>query len=154
MKQRLNAFNTIELLTTVGMLAVIFTAGFQVFRLAVVTESYTKGYITAELLARDLIELTISKRNEDWNSLQTGTFYLQEDAAAGFVFTAGSETIDEFTRSVTISEVRRNASGNVVASGGTVDEDVYKATADVDWSYRGRNFNVTMVQYLTNWRRF
>jgi hypothetical protein len=148
------AFNTVELLTVVGMTAVLATAGYQIFRLAVTTQARTKDFITAELLARDLVELTISKRNEDWNSLANGQYYFVEDPTDGFLFAAGEETIDYFTRSVTIADVNRDGSGDIVASGGNLDEDVKSVTATVEWTYRDRNFLVEIVQYLTNWRRF
>jgi hypothetical protein len=129
-------------------------SGFQVFRLTLFTIERTQLFTEAELLARDLVELTISKRNEDWNSLIAGQYHFDNDPVEGFVFAPGTETVGEFTRSVTISTVERDGSGNIVASGGTVEADMMLATASVSWQYQGVNFDIQLAQYLSNWRRF
>lgn len=153
LKNRLKAISTIELLTAVSVFAIVATMGYQVFSSSIRTVQYAQDYAQAELLARDLLELTTAMRNEDWNALAAGEYYFTE-SGGDYSFTAGTETVGKFTRSVTISTVERDGSGDIVASGGTVDTDIYKATAVVTWSFNTINFNVTLNQYLSNWRRF
>lgn len=152
-RQSLPAISTIELLTAVSVFAVVATLGYQVFASSVRTVQFAQDYAQGELLARDLLELTTALRNEDWNALSVGQYYITE-SGGDYSFTAGTETVGKFTRSVTLSAVERDGSGNIVASGGTVDPDVYRATAIVTWSFNSINFDVTLTQYLTNWRRF
>ncbi len=153
--KNVQALSLLELVIAVAMISVIFIAGFQVFHLALRTVDRAKEYTIAEQLTHDLIELTVAKRNEDWNSLIPGEYYFVEDIDpdVGFVFTAGQETIDQFTRSVTIEAVTRDVSGNM-ASSGTVDDNTMKVIAVTTWTNKGLNFDVTFEQYLTNWRRF
>jgi Tfp pilus assembly protein PilV len=145
--------STIELLTAVSVLAILMTAGYRIYQLSARTAELAQEYVKAELLARDLLEMTIAKRNEDWNVINAGEFYFVESAGE-YIFTAGEETVGEFTRSVTISEVNRDVDGNIIASGGTLDNDVFKLESVVSWTYRDNPHQVALEQYITNWRRF
>lgn len=142
------------MIVATGVLAIIFTSGFQVFRLSLKVVDRAQNYTKAEIIARDLVELTVSKRNEDWNSLAPGQYYFLEDPIEGFVFTSGTESIGIFDRYITISEVERDGNGQIVTTGGTVDPNTFKAVANVGWATSGKDFEVELVQYLTNWRRF
>lgn len=151
----MQGIGTIELLTAVAVFAVVTTAGYQIFQLSTRAVQISQDYAEAELLARDLLELTVAMRNEDWNALSPGTYYFME-SGGDYSFTPGTETVGDFTRSINIEEVHRDASGDILPSGGggNLDADIYKATATVTWSFGSRNLEVELVQYLTNWRRF
>jgi type II secretory pathway pseudopilin PulG len=156
-KRKLPAVNLLELVIVIAFIAILVTAGAQVFTLAIKTVDRARESSMAELMSLDLIELAISKRNEGWSSLQPGEYYLTEDPdpSIGFVFVAGEETVAEFTRSITISEVQRDISGNIVSSSGTVDPNTYLLTATTSWtSATGFDEEVTLYQYVTNWDGF
>ncbi|MFA6132227.1 MAG: type II secretion system protein [Patescibacteria group bacterium] len=64
----------------------------------------------------------------------------------------GSETIGDFTRTVSISEVQRDGDCNVVASGGTVDPDSKMVSSEVTWSdLAGREHTTTLSGLMTRW---
>jgi hypothetical protein len=47
---------------------------------------------------------------------------------------AGNENINGYTRQITISDVLRDANGNIVAVGGTIDPSTKKAVITVSWN--------------------
>lgn len=152
----LPAVNLLELVVAVAFIAIIFTAGFSVFDLSLDIVNRARQSTMAELLAQDLVELTISKRNEGWDSLVPGIYYLVEnpDPDIGFEFIAGSETIGEFTRAVTISSVNRDASGNITTSGGTTDPNTMLIHASISWNSQIGIETIDLYEYLTNWNSF
>lgn len=152
--KRLKGFTLLEMIVSLGFIAILLAGASEVFYLSLNIVDRSRQYTTAELLAHDLLELVVSKRNEDWNSMVAGEYYFVDDPVEGITFANGTETIDEFTRSVFITEVQRNGSGNIVESGGTVDSDTFKAEAVVTWSDRFSDREIRMVEYLTNWNRF
>lgn len=153
-KRKLAALSLVELVVALAVLSVMIVGGYGVFQLGVNTVDRARQYTLAEFLAHDLIELTTSKRNENWNSLVAGDYHFVEDPLLGILFASGAETINEFTRVVTLSEVQRNGSQQIVQSEGTVDPDTMKVVATVSWTYRGQNFQVQLTHYLTNWQKF
>lgn len=152
----LKALNLLEMVIAIAFIAIIFTAGFRVFAINIDAVNRSRQSTLAELLVQDLIELTISKRNEGWLSLIPGQYYFVEDPdpAVGYIFAPGQETVGEFTRSVTIAEVRRDASGNIVSAGGTVDPNTFYLEAVASWSNNGVGEEVRLYQYITNWNGF
>lgn len=141
-------------MTAVIFISVLLTASYSVFSLSLTTAEKSRQYNLAELLAHDLLELTVSKRNENWNALTPGEYHFTKDEVLGLLFVPGNETVDEFTRSVVISAVARDSSGNIVTSGGTTDPRTFKVTSTVTWQYGTENHKVELVRYLTDWRRF
>ncbi len=152
--KRLKGFTLLEMIVSLGFIAILLAGASEVFYLSLNIVDRSRQYTTAELLAHDLLELVVSKRNEDWNSMVAGEYYFVDDPVEGITFATGTETIDEFTRSVFITEVQRNGSGNIVESGGTVDSDTFKVEAVVTWSDRFADREIRLVEYLTNWNRF
>lgn len=150
----LRAFNTLEVMTAVIFISVLLTASYSVYSASLTTAERSRQYTLAQLMAQNLLEQTVSKRNEDWNSMVPGTYYLVQDPNTGLTFANGDEVVDEFTRQVVIATVKRDSNNNIVQSGGTTDPDTIKATATVTWTYNGSNYQVQLVRYLTNWGRF
>ncbi len=152
----LPAINLLELVVAVAFIAIIFTAGFRVFDISLRIVNRAKLSTVAELLAQDYLELAIAKRNEGWDQLVPGTYYFVEDLIMpenGFLFTPGTETIDIYTRSITIIEVERDGNDDIVVSG-TIDPNTYYLEALVTWVVNGINEEVRIGQYVTNWNSF
>jgi len=152
----LPALNLLELVVAVAFIAIIFTQGFGVFTLSLQVVDRARQSTMAELLVQDMLELAISKRNEGWTSLEVGTYHFIEDPdpAVGWVFAAGPETVGEFSRSLTISEVQRDAGGNIVAAGGTVDPNTFLLEAVTTWTSQAFPEEIRLYQYITDWDSF
>ena len=58
-----------------------------------------------------------------------------------------------YTRVISIASVNRDASGNIVSSGGTLDSNTVKVTSTVTWNVTSsRHDTVIQTTYLTNWQ--
>lgn len=69
----------------------------------------------------------------------------------------GSESVSTdtaFTRSLTITNLERDASGQLVESGGTPDPNTKKVTVQVSWQERGQSKNFELSTILTAWSNF
>lgn len=152
--RHISAVSLLEILVAIAFLAVLLTGAIGVFQLALRTVEQSQNYTYAELVASDLIELTTSKRNEDWNSLVSGQYHFAQDPLLGILFVAGTQQDGIFTKSVNISDVYRDGNGAITQSGGTLDADTKRVQALVTWTFRETAYEVELVQYLTNWKRF
>lgn len=60
---------------------------------------------------------------------------------------------NKYRRSLSIADVQRDVSGNIVTSGGTLDPDTKKVSSVVTWNVSPTRPNsVNLITYLTNWR--
>jgi type II secretory pathway pseudopilin PulG len=151
------AVSIVEILVAIAFMAILVTAGFQVFLLSLGAVNRSRQATIATLMTQDLIELAISKRNEGWDSLVPGEYHFVEDPdpAIGYVYTSGEETIEEFTRSITVSTVQRDSNQNIVTVGGSVDPNTFLLHAITSWTTdRGINEQVDLYTYVTNWDGF
>ncbi|MFH1253102.1 MAG: hypothetical protein V1664_02095 [Candidatus Uhrbacteria bacterium] len=65
---------------------------------------------------------------------------------------AGPETVESFTRTVRVEEVQRDASCNIVATGGTVDPDSKFIESEVVWQdLLGRSHQILLTSLKTRW---
>lgn len=60
---------------------------------------------------------------------------------------------NKFTRVITVGDVNRDVSGNIVSSGGSLDPDTKKVTATVSWNINARSDSVLLTTYLSDWRK-
>ena len=147
----------IELLVAITIIIVALVVLMQAYAFFTKANSQNKKNLEATALAQEMIEATRSVRDESWAnfvalSLETAYHPVQSGSPAKWSLTAGQETISGFTRQIVLSSVFRDANDDIVASGGTEDAGTRKLTAIVSWSDQGRNYSVSLVNYLTNWR--
>ncbi len=110
--------------------------------------------IIANSYASEGIEAVRSMRNQSFGNLVSTT-------SAGLVRTGGNvwgfggtnNAFTKYTRSIAVLSVNRDASGNIVATGGTLDPNTKKITSTVTWNVSPqRNNSIVLTTYLTNWR--
>lgn len=73
---------------------------------------------------------------------------------SGWQLAAGNETISAdpiFSRDITIVNLQRDANGNIVESGGTVDSNTKQVTVTISWTERGNPKDVSLSTILTAW---
>ncbi len=64
-----------------------------------------------------------------------------------------TDTMGKYTRSIKVESVNRSG-GNIVASGGTLDNNTKKITSTVTWDFSpSRQKSVVLSEYLTNFRK-
>src|SRR5258706_13545693 len=99
----------------------------------------------ATLLAQEGIEAARSIKNKSWASLATGAHGLTISGNQ-WAFNGTTETLGRFTRTVNVTAVSRDVSGNIVASGGAVDPDTMKVTSLATWEfYTGKKESVSLI---------
>lgn len=103
-------------------------------------------------LAQEGVEAVKSLASRGWKYVENGTHGLS--AATGvWEFGGTSDDVGIFSRTVSVADVFRDALGNIVTTGGTLDPDTKLVTTRVDWENRpNRPEEVLVDSYMTNWR--
>lgn len=145
------AFSLIEVLLGLTLFA-LFASG--IFYLSADTTDYdVRQNLTSEATryAEEGLEATRMIRNVDFLELTSGAHGLQYTGDA-WAFFGTSESIDNFyTRTVTISDVYRDASGNIAAAD-KLDPSIKKVVSTVSWTWRGfLPQSLSLTTYLTDW---
>ena len=97
-------------------------------------------------------------RDKNWNNLSNLTvntpYYLSFSEGQNDWNIENSESSkiqNIFSRSFIVYSVSRDAStGKIVSSGGSVDNNTLKIEAVVSWNERGRDKNIKLTTFLTN----
>lgn len=121
------------------------------------TGSYLTRLENAELAKASLYfeegwEATRSIARNDWAALSNGSHGL--NASGGFWgFEGSSDNYDGLTRTIIVSDIRRDEAGNIAPTGGEIDSDSKKILVEVTWSpVPGKDLSLSAVSYLTNYR--
>lgn len=140
----------VELLVVIGLLAVFMPAILTSFVTSREGKAQQYQRLKAQALLNESVEALRNVREGSWSAVSTdGTFYPQVSAPV-WQLTSGIETVDEFSRSITLSEVRRDSDGNVVSAGGTVDPSTRKAELSVSWTAPYAS-SLTATYFLTRY---
>lgn len=92
----------------------------------------------AELAAAG-VEAARSVRDDDFDALSSGTYGVSEVSDGTWEFTGSSDSVGQFTRAVTVSDV---------------SDTVVRIASTVTWDINAqRGGSITMVSDLTNWQR-
>jgi prepilin-type N-terminal cleavage/methylation domain-containing protein len=109
--------------------------------------------VKAAYLAEESLEAVRFWRDVSWNNKIAP---IAKDTAYGLSFAGGvwatttDLTLGAFERSIMISPVYRDASSDIVSSGGTLDTDTVLVTSSVSWWKGGATTTKTVATYLTN----
>lgn len=111
--------------------------------------------IQATFLLSEGAEAVKTMRDRGWasniNPLPLDTDRYLEFSENQWKSTTTPETIGTaFNRKFALSSVQRNSSDDIVASGGTADQDTKKITVTVSWNQGSRQFSESMATYITN----
>lgn len=126
----------VELLLVIGLAAIILPAiltGLVASRSGKVQQSQR---LEAVALLKETQEAVRNVRENDWNTFAVNGTYYPTIAGSAWTLTSCSPpcpVINGFTRQIVISDVERDATGNIVPSGGTVDPSSKKLVVTVSW---------------------
>ncbi len=123
----------VELLITIGIAAILLPAlltGFVATRGGRAQQDQRLGGLGYFREAQEAIRIV---QANDWANLTDGTFHPIVSGIT-WALAAGAETLNSvYTRQIVISDVYRDASGNIVTSGGTLDLSTKLVTISVTW---------------------
>lgn len=142
----------IDIIVAMAILTIVVSSGVVVLATGFSLNRLSVNEVQANALAQEGIEAVRSIQGKSWSSFAAGNYGLTKTGGQ-WNLTTGSETIGQFTRTITIAGVGRNA-GNLVDSGGTPEPDAFKVTSQVAWNFNSaRSDSVSAVTYLTNYAK-
>lgn len=154
----MRGFGLLEIVIAVSIIsATIFSLSF-VFIISSRLEGESLNKTRANFIAEEGLEALRFLRDKSWSAnlggLAAGTTYYLSFATTTSTWsigTLGSEIDNLFLRKVTVENVSRNSSDDIVNSGGTQDPDTKKINVSVEWLERGATTTLTTVStYLSD----
>lgn len=143
------AITIIEILIVITIISIsLFTiSAISLFFLKTIKEN--DNYQKAILLNEEAIESVRNIRDIDWSQIssKTGNYYPVINGS-NWALTAGTQTLNGFTRAINFENVNRDSNDNIISSGGTNDPNTKKITVTVSWN----NKNIILSAYLTNFK--
>lgn len=151
----------IEILVAVAILGVTFSSLFGLIGFSLRASNMVKQSTQANVLAQGVMEAVRDFRNQNpWEVsglgvLSVGTAYHPEKTGGvlpEWNLVLGQVTAGIFTKQVIFETVYRDSNDDIKESG---IEDPYtkKATVTVFWQERGRDHQMELVSYFTNWQK-
>ncbi|MDP3093898.1 MAG: hypothetical protein Q8N16_04005 [bacterium] len=153
--------SAVEILIVVFIISIALTALIGVVSFSLAGSVLSRKTVQAEALARGAIEITRNFRDgTSWNinglgAVLAGTpyhFRKTTDIPKQWQLAQGEESILGFSREVVFGDAFRDASDNIVDSGGTKDPETKKVTVIVSWQEKSRSHQISLFTYLTNWQ--
>src|SRR3989344_426971 len=90
--------------------------------------------LTATALMDQALEVVRSVRSAGWVAFAVNGLYHPAADGTSWSLATGAQSVDGYTRVISISDTQRNSSGAIVASGGTPDPSTKTVTVTVSWS--------------------
>lgn len=141
----------VELLLAIAVSSIILPVLLTGFVASREGKSQQKQRLEAISVMEEMQEAIRNVRESGWGSFSTnGTFHPQIFGSA-WVLASGAQTINGFTRQAVISDVYRDATGVIVATGaGTLDPSTKKVDLSVIWT-QPYGSSITSSFYLTRY---
>jgi type II secretory pathway pseudopilin PulG len=147
-------FSVIEVLIAAALFA-MFSTGI----IAVVLQGFDANRTGSEetianQYASEGIEAIRSIKNQSFTSLvATMSAGMVRNGSNVWAFSGINNTFGKYTRVASIAAVQRDASGNIIASGGNVDPNIVRVMSTVSWDVSPtRNDSVILTTYMTNFK--
>ena len=143
-------FSILEAVIAMALFMLLATAVVGIFVIGSQGSKQGVEYVVAAGYLQEATEAVRSIRNRDYAEITAGTYGL--DTSSGYYeFDGTSDVLDEYTRTITIEDVERDGSNNIVASGGADDPNTKRVTVNITWdTLTGKNQNVDHVFYIHN----
>lgn len=147
----------IEILVVASIISIALASLAGLGNFALKIQTRLKQNAVAASLASEALEATRSIRDGNWSDLtyfavDTPFHPIKKPNFYQWTLAGGEETINGFRRQLTVSNVYRDGNFDITQSGGTLDAGTKKITATVSWNNNGQNLQITLVNYLTDWK--
>ncbi len=148
-------YSLVELLVALGLFSMMIPVLFAGFIATRDGKPQQKNRVRAAALMKETTEALRVIREQGWPEFAVdGTYHPVIDQVNGtWTLAPGSETIDSFTRQLTIEPVMRNDLGEIIESGGTLDPSTKKVTVEISWDQpliSSLTSSLYMTRYLDN----
>lgn len=152
----------VEILIAVSIAAIVIGAAAYGISFILSATSVNQQRQAATALVGDLMNKARTVADANWLDIYnladkgaTSTYHVVASGTTLMVATSTqSITIDgiNYTVSFSVENVSRDASDNIVTSGGTNDPSTQKITATVEWPAGGGTPKFQVFDYLTRWK--
>lgn len=151
-----NAFTLIEAMLAIAILMIMGVGSIAANRLAAASVKINQLRSQANNLSVEAMEALESVRADSYLSLSPGTFHPYYDGTK-WSLTAGQETINGFTRKITLTSVQRalvcfTAVCDITTQGGITDSGTLNAEVSVSWDQSGQTKEIKINSLITYWR--
>lgn len=134
MKRNNRGFTFVEIIVALGLAAILLPALGSALSFSIRVASQGEKFTQATSIAQQGMENLYSQKSQNWSSIVDGV----------------TTTVSlPFTRTITISDVKRNLSGDI-DSGGTNDPNTKLINVIVTWPEEGGSQKVALNSYVTN----
>lgn len=148
-------FSMVEIILAAAMFVIVAGAVMTTVLSGLNADRLAQEQSIAMQYATEGMEAVRSIRNQAYANLvnSAGTGILQISGVWGFSGSNNSTDSGKYTRTITVADVCRDGSGNIIACGSGQDANTKKVTSTVDWNFLAvRSLNVALTEYLTNWK--
>lgn len=146
-------FTLVEVLISASVILVSVLAVMGVHSLYLRTALNNNELIKATYLAEEGVEVVRFWRNASWNNkiepIPLNTPYGLSLSGSGWA-TSTNQYVGNYERRISLSAVNRDASGDIVSSGGVLDPNIVMVTSQVSWMKGGATTTKSIVTYITN----
>ncbi len=157
-KRTFAGFGMIEVVVAVAIIAIAFTALFDVYSSYLRVQFANTRIVKASFLLEEGIEVVRLLRDTSWSSnignITVGTNYYFNWTGSAWQTTTTLQTVDTlYTRKVVFSNAYRDGTDRLVTSGGTLDSNTRGYTVTVTWPTNLTGSGTTSRQvssYITN----
>lgn len=140
----------VEILLTIALTAIMLPALLTGLFSSKQGKAQQGQRVQAVALMKEAEEITRSVKEQSWSTFALNGSYHPAISANTWALVPGSETINGLTRTITISDVYRDANGIIVTTGGAYDPSTKRVFVSVNW---GTPFPSTVdtTVYLTRY---
>jgi len=140
----------IEILVVMALMAIITPALIGAIITSQQGSAQRQNRIQAHGLLIETVEALRVIRESNWESIATNGVYHPVVTDSTWTLMAGEETTGLFTRALTISDVMRDETGNIIAEGGTIDPSIKKIDIQISWEQPSSS-QISSVIYMTRY---
>ena len=145
----------VEVLIATSIILTFLVTLFGVHNIYLKTVSFNVESVKAIYLAEEGLEVVRFLRDSSWtdniSTLALDTDYYLVFESGTWQTTSTNTLIDDtYDRTITLSEVYRDASGDIVSSGGTLDQETKLVTSSVSWENRSVTSTKFVSTYIVN----
>jgi len=152
-------FSVIEVILAAAIFMIFATGAVGVVIQGLSSNRLGEEQTVATQYASEGLEAVRSIKNRGFSNLVNSSGTGLARSGTVWVFSGSNNTFTPkpgktYTRVIKVEPVYRNANGDIVTSGGTLDNLSKKITSTVTWSFSpARNNSVVLTTYLTNYRK-
>ncbi len=127
-------YSLVELLVAIALFGILVPILFSGFIATRDSKPQQEQRLQAAAMLRETTEALRVIRANSWTAFATNGVWHPFVASGTWTLVAGPETVNGYTRKLTISDVYRNSAGTIVTVGGTLDPSTKKVVVEVDWN--------------------